>query len=627
MHALAQAHDGDRYTRAANDDCIFGGPRTRTKYVYDALNRVTSINYLITGATDVSMGYDAGTNQKGRMTSVSSTSDTGVTVSRAFTYDGFGNLTVSSQTMPRPTGGDLVYTTSYTFDGADNLKTITYPSGRVVEYVRDDAGRIDQVKVTFNGGSATTMISNVIYYPFGPVKNIYFNNGLMQGRMRDADYRIANLFLTNTSNWDVLSQLNYTLDGVGNVDYIEDYADPANDRDYAYDVLNRLQWDSGVSSSNPTYTYDENGNRLTRTATVSGFASQSISYLDNTNRMNLLDGTAVSYDGMGNVTNPLPWSATYDAGGRSKSFSDGETRVWSIYNGLGELARTQHEAYDGCTNAWNTYGYEYLHFAPDGRVLGMVQDNVGRVEWDWVWIDDLPVLQFQDSYDSEGNLIGTQTTYLHPDHLGTPRLGTDTAGAIQWRYRSDAFGKATIEGTRTVRLRLPGQISLGIEGLNYNYFRDYDPNVGRYLESDPIGLHGGLNTYGYVDQNPLKNADPTGLCPFCVVIPGVCAGGACEAAVLGIGALMSTPAGRDTAKKAADAISDAAEQCDVDDDCERRWEREEKLCELVAGPRYPGNPAQAITICKKAAFQRYLKCRQGMPQAEWPPLTGVETPI
>ncbi|MCG3145798.1 MAG: hypothetical protein HONDAALG_03474 [Gammaproteobacteria bacterium] len=102
-------------------------------------------------------------------------------------------------------------------------------------------------------------------------------------------------------------------------------------------------------------------------------------------------------------------------------------------------------------------------------------------------------------------------TYLYADHLGTPRIGTDATKAITWRYQSDAFGVGTPSGTASVRLRLPGQIDLGILGIGYNYYRDYDPQVGRYLESDPIGLAGGVNAYGYALQNPLSHSDVFGL--------------------------------------------------------------------------------------------------------------------
>jgi hypothetical protein len=151
--------------------------------------------------------------------------------------------------------------------------------------------------VTFNG-STTTYVSNVSWYPFGPPAAIMYNNGVTQTRTHDEQYRLTNLTLSGGST---LEQLVYTYDPAGNVDDLDDQLNSAYDRDYAYDVLNRLKWDSGVSATNPTYTYDGNGNRMTRTAGT-GFPAQTISYVTGKNRMSTYNGNAVSYDGMGNLT-------------------------------------------------------------------------------------------------------------------------------------------------------------------------------------------------------------------------------------------------------------------------------------------------------------------------------------
>ncbi|MFM9458777.1 RHS repeat-associated core domain-containing protein, partial [Streptomyces europaeiscabiei] len=74
----------------------------------------------------------------------------------------------------------------------------------------------------------------------------------------------------------------------------------------------------------------------------------------------------------------------------------------------------------------------------------------------------------------------------------------------------DPFGNGHPSGTFTYDLRFPGQRYDAAAGTHYNYFRDYDPRTGRYIESDPIGLRGGINTYGYVGQNPLWASDPFG---------------------------------------------------------------------------------------------------------------------
>lgn len=146
--------------------------------------------------------------------------------------------------------------------------------------------------------------------------------------------------------------------------------------------------------------------------------------------------------------------------------------------------------------------------------------------------------------------VNVEVFYVHPDHLGTPRVITastalaattgtgitspQTVNKAVWRWDSDPFGSnATansapnenpntlhqVVGTATLPylfgfdLAFPGQKRDRATGKHYNYFRDYDPAVGRYVESDPIGLKGGISTFGYVKARPLSTRDPKGLSP------------------------------------------------------------------------------------------------------------------
>lgn len=118
--------------------------------------------------------------------------------------------------------------------------------------------------------------------------------------------------------------------------------------------------------------------------------------------------------------------------------------------------------------------------------------------------------------------------FIHTDHLDTPRVVSDLAGNKVWIADYDAFGKATITSntlapyTSAMNVRFPGQYFDAETSTHYNYFRDYDPLIGRYLQSDPIGLKGGINTYGYVSSNPLRYTDPSGLqSPLAPSIPSV----------------------------------------------------------------------------------------------------------
>ena len=104
-----------------------------------------------------------------------------------------------------------------------------------------------------------------------------------------------------------------------------------------------------------------------------------------------------------------------------------------------------------------------------------------------------------------------QMYYVHTDQLGTPQVLTDQSQKVVWKVSQTPFGEVTASGSVEQPYRFPGQYADPETGYSYNYYRDYDPSLGRYLQSDPIGLAGGLNTYSYAGQNPLSHVDPYGL--------------------------------------------------------------------------------------------------------------------
>jgi RHS repeat-associated protein len=107
---------------------------------------------------------------------------------------------------------------------------------------------------------------------------------------------------------------------------------------------------------------------------------------------------------------------------------------------------------------------------------------------------------------------GEQVYYYHNDHLGTPQILTDDSGSIVWKAAYTPFGEAQVSiGVVENPHRFRGQYYDAETGLHYNYFRYYNPQTGRYITPDPIGLEGGINLFTYVAGNPVNFVDPEGL--------------------------------------------------------------------------------------------------------------------
>jgi RHS repeat-associated protein len=179
--------------------------------------------------------------------------------------------------------------------------------------------------------------------------------------------------------------------------------------------------------------------------------------------------------------------------------------------------------------AATSVGTAYLYGDPDGplpawAMLGEYDNGSaqgkGASEYLWLPTEDggaIPVGLYR-----RGRLYA-----IHPDHLGTPRLMTDDDNEVVWQWPYSAFGDNNPTGVlratnqspvrlkatepTELNLRMPGQYFDEETGTFQNYFRDYDPAVGRYRQADPIGLEGGSNPFGYLGGNPLSHVDPEGL--------------------------------------------------------------------------------------------------------------------
>jgi len=142
-----------------------------------------------------------------------------------------------------------------------------------------------------------------------------------------------------------------------------------------------------------------------------------------------------------------------------------------------------------------------FHFDSGGNMLAET-DGDGAVLQEFVFLNGLPLATLEQG----------EVYYHHHNQIGAPQKLTDAAQQIAWRGDYLPFGEVvSVTSTVDNPIRFPGQYEEPNTGLSYNYFRSYDPSIGRYTQSDPIGLEAGTNTYSYVLANPNVNVDPLGL--------------------------------------------------------------------------------------------------------------------
>lgn len=488
-----------------------------TNYTYDVLNRLTKTAYPSDTTQNVILTYDmdAGCGvYVGRLCRVKDAG--GIT---RYVYDELGRLTQVKEIR-----GAITFITQYGYDLSGNITSITYPSGRTIVYAYNGNNEV----ISVDEGS-TNFASNIIYLPFGDIESLSFGNGVNLTNTYNTSYQLTNRQIGAFINDS------YTYDAAGNIT-------AKSATSYTLDNLYRITDESGaVGLFN--YTYDPIGNRLTEDKNGS---FSTYTYPSTSSILTDINTTPIVTDAAGNITQDASRSYVIDVAGRIASVSDGVTTLGS-YTYDGNNLRTQK-----VTAIENTH---YVYGA--GGMLYGEYDALGNVVREYVYLNGEPLVQVDS---------GTPETisYLHTDHLGTPRVASDGTGAEVWRWDSDAFGNGTPTGAQTVNLRFAGQYYDSESNLHYNWNRYYDPATGRYISSDPIGLEGGLNTFGYVSANPIIYTDPEGLAAQACLIYLPCAKAVVDIVAtgvsVGIGVIGTKAAGEAAGEAIAESVADSSNE-------------------------------------------------------------------
>jgi RHS repeat-associated protein len=374
---------------------------------------------------------------------------------------------------------------------------VTYPSGRIVSYTRDAMGRIAGVATQANSSAVPVAVaSGATYAPFGPLTSLSYGNGLSLSVSYDQDYQPSARLVTGASS---VQDLSYGVDADGNITGITDHVAPARSQVFQYDSLSRLTYAGGLYGA-LAYGYDAVGNRTSQSGGSTNLA-ETYSYAANSNQLlSVANGDTTrsfAYSPTGNIASDnrgsgTALSYTYDLSDRMVQVANQNQPLASYaYNFMGQRVAKS------TSSAITQFVYDRA-----GHLLAENNGATGAAQTEYLWLDDMPL-----ALVTGGNL-----DFIHADHLNTPQKATDASQNLAWDTVPRPFGQTEQQTFPSVtNMRMPGQYFDVDTGLAQNWFRDYDASIGRYIESDPIGLEGGNNTYAYTFDNPLLWRDPTGL--------------------------------------------------------------------------------------------------------------------
>jgi RHS repeat-associated protein len=433
----------------------------QTTYTYDAVGRRTSIS---AGGQTQNFSYDTCTNGIGRLCSAA---DSGGSVGYSYTPQGWvsGRAFVVSGTQ---------YAVGYSYNAMGQMTATVYPDGNQALYSYTN-GVVSSVSLSV-GGVSINGANNITYQPQDLGMNGWTSsNGLATTLSYDNDGRLIGI------NVPGVQSLGLQYDTADRITQLTNGMTSGLTQNFGYDDQSQLvSVYSGLDNEN--FQYDPNGNRIAQT--VNGNSLTAV-YGNASNQLANTGAASYGYDAQGNLT-VVNGTVQYQ------------------YNSFNRLVNAGGSTYyvdpEGQRLMKSVKG-AVSYFAPSVSNDLLAESNGGS--WtDYVWLNGRLV----------GRINAGQVQTIHVDQVGRPEVVTDVNQAVVWRAQNLAFTRSVVQSSGVIlNIGLPGQYYDAESGTWNNGYRDYSDVLGRYIESDPVGLLAGVNTYVYVGGNPLMYTDPYGL--------------------------------------------------------------------------------------------------------------------
>jgi RHS repeat-associated protein len=506
---------------------------TTHQYSYDVLGRHTSdtVTQLGTGVDGsirrIDMAYD-GQGNAYLYTSYADTAGTQIANQVEQVYDGLSQLTGEYQShsgaVVPGTTPEVQYHYNEMSNGENNsrLESMTYPNGRVLNYnynagLDDSISRLSSISDNSGVLEAYTYLGlNTVVERDHPQTGVNLTYISPNGSTGDAGDQytgldrfgrvVEQLWLNTTTN-TATDDFTYTYDRDGNVLTKSNQLDVAFSEQYSYDGFNQLTSFSRNNGHSQSWALDALGNWTS--VTTDGSTQTRTANAQNQYTSVSGGGVTPTYDNNGNLTTDPTNGHTY--------VYDAWNRLVAVQNGGNTLTSYTYDAQGRRITETSSGTQTDLYYNDQWQVI---EERVnGQTQTQYVW-DPLAsdTLVERDSYDSNGNII--LRLYAQQDVIGNVTVLVDTSGNVVERFVYDPYGQLTVldaswnvlasDAYHWVYLYQAGRYD-SISGLYNFHNRDYSPSLGRWLQQDPLGYSDGMNLYDYVKGDPLKFTDPTGL--------------------------------------------------------------------------------------------------------------------